>query len=234
MSMDQKDIRAGRTPARLAVLISGSGSNLQALIDACQTGRLDADIGLVISNRPDAYGLERARRAGIETAIIDHRQFADRASFDQALAERLEQADVDWVVLAGFMRILTPEFVLRFLGRMINIHPSLLPRHPGLDTHARALEAGDEVHGATVHFVTPTVDAGPAILQGWLTVDATETAEQLRHRVHVLEHRIYPQALRWLIDGSVGFDGEQATWLNRPIQTAGELKADGTLQPPKT
>lgn len=220
--------------ARLAVLISGNGSNLQALIDACDTGTLDADITLVISNRPNAFGLERARRAGIETAVIDHRQFPDRAGFDRALAERLEQAEVDWIVLAGFMRILTPEFVQRFLGRMINIHPSLLPRHPGLDTHARALEAGDEEHGATVHFVTPTVDAGPAILQGRLAVKPGESAEALQQRVHEMEHRIYPQAVAWLVSGKVAFEGDQASWLGHPIRTPGLLDESARLTPPTT
>jgi len=220
--------------ARLAVLISGNGSNLQALIDACASGGLNADITLVISNRADAFGLERARRAGIKTAVIDHRQFTDRASFDRALADRLEQVGADWIVLAGFMRILTPEFVQRFLGRMINIHPSLLPKHPGLNTHARAIEAGDEKHGATVHFVTPTVDAGPAILQGQLAVAPGESAEALQQRVHTLEHRIYPQALRWLIEGAIGFDGETATWEGRPVRTVGRLTADGQLLPPET
>ncbi|WP_407275217.1 phosphoribosylglycinamide formyltransferase [Halothiobacillus sp. DCM-1] len=199
-------------PARLCVLISGSGSNLQAILDACRDGQLPAEVVCVLSNRADAYGLARARAAGVETAWIDHRAFPDRAAFDAALAERIDAAQPDWIVLAGFMRILTEGFVTRFLGRLINIHPSLLPKYPGLDTHARALAAGDAEHGATVHFVTPTVDAGPPIIQGVLGLTAADTPDSVKARVHALEHRIYPEALRLLIDGAVRFDAGQALW----------------------
>ena len=209
------------SPARLCVLISGSGSNLQAILDACANGTLAAEVVRVISNRADAYGLERARAAGIATEIIDHRTFADRAAFDAALAERIDACQPDWIVLAGFMRILTAGFVAHFLGRLINIHPSLLPKFPGLDTHARALAAGEPEHGATVHFVTPTVDAGPPIIQGVLPLTATADVPTIQHRVHALEHRIYPEALRLLISGAVRFEAGTAVWRDgrtAPIQ----------------
>ncbi|MHB8919925.1 MAG: phosphoribosylglycinamide formyltransferase [Halothiobacillus sp.] len=194
------------------MLISGNGSNSQAMIDACARGSVAADIVQVISNRPDAFGLVRAQNAGIPTAILDHKNFPDRAGFDAALADLIEQSQPDWVVLAGFMRILTPEFVQRFLGKLINIHPSLLPKYPGLDTHARALEAGDAQHGATVHFVTPTIDAGPVIIQGVLTIQPHESLESLTARVHQLEHRIYPAALAALVAGDVKFEDARTVW----------------------
>ena len=198
--------------ARVCVLISGNGSNLQALIDACARHEMPAEIIQVISNRADAFGLQRAQKAGIPTAVLDHKAFSDRAAFDAALADLISQSQPDWVVLAGFMRILTPEFVQRFIGKLINIHPSLLPRHPGLNTHARALAAEDTEHGATVHFVTPTVDAGPAIIQGVCAVQAEESAESLQARVHQLEHQIYPLALAALVAGAVRYEHGQAQW----------------------
>jgi phosphoribosylglycinamide formyltransferase-1 len=198
--------------ARLCVLISGNGSNLQALLDACAKNELAADVIQVISNRADAFGLQRAQKAGIPTAVLDHKTFSDRAAFDTALAETIARCQPDWVVLAGFMRILTPEFVQRFLGKLINIHPSLLPSHPGLNTHARALAARDAEHGATVHFVTPTVDAGPAIIQGVLAVEPDESVESLQARVHQLEHQIYPAALAALVAGEVHYAHGQAVW----------------------
>jgi phosphoribosylglycinamide formyltransferase-1 len=200
--------------ARVCVLISGNGSNLQALIDACAKNLIAADIVHVISNRADAFGLQRAHKAKIPTAVLDHKAFADRAAFDLALADLIARCQPDWVVLAGFMRILTPEFVQRFLGKLINIHPALLPRHPGLNTHARALAARDTEHGATVHFVTPTVDAGPAIIQGVLAVQPEESVESLQARVHQLEHQIYPTALAALVAGEVHYAQGQAVWAN--------------------
>lgn len=198
--------------ARVCVLISGNGSNLQALMDACADHKMPAEIIQVISNRADAFGLQRAQKAGIPTAVLDHKTFRDRAAFDTALADLISQSQPDWIVLAGFMRILTPEFVQRFLGKLINIHPALLPRHPGLNTHARALAAQDTQHGATVHFVTPTVDAGPAIIQGVLTIQAEESVELLQARVHNLEHQIYPLALAALVAGAVRYENGQAKW----------------------
>lgn len=198
--------------ARLCVLISGSGSNLQAIMDACHGHMLNATIVHVISNRADAYGLVRAQHAQIPTSVLDHRKFTDRPSFDAELADLIDQSRPDFVVLAGFMRILTPEFVERFLGKLINIHPSLLPKYPGLDTHARALAAGDSEHGATVHFVTPTVDAGPPIVQGVLPVLPDDSVDTLKARVHQLEHVIYPHALDQLIKGNVRYSKQHAHW----------------------
>lgn len=187
---------------RVAVLISGSGTNLQALIDARQHGALGpAELVGVFSNRPGAGGLERAERAGIPTCVIDHRQYADRSAFDQAMQAALESWQPDLLVLAGFMRILTEPFVTRYAGRMLNIHPSLLPRYPGLNTHARALAAGDAEHGATIHFVTGELDGGPAILQARVPIKASDTAEQLAARVQRKEHQIYPAVVRWFSEG---------------------------------
>lgn len=209
---DHPDSKVRASKARLCVLISGSGSNLQAIMDACQSGQLNAQVALVISNRADAYGLIRAQQAHIPTITLDHRRFATRSDFDSALAKHIDQVDPDYIVLAGFMRILTPGFVEHFLGKMINIHPSLLPKYPGLDTHERALAAGDHEHGATVHFVTPTVDAGPPIVQGILNVQPDDSVARLKSRVHQLEHVIYPHALNRLINGAVYFQAHQAHW----------------------
>lgn len=198
--------------ARLCVLISGSGSNLQAIMDACRGHNLDAEVAQVISNRADAYGLIRAQQAQIPTQVLDHKTFADRPSFDAALADLIDQSQPDFVILAGFMRILTTGFVEHFLGRLINIHPSLLPKYPGLNTHARALASGDSEHGATVHFVTPTVDAGPPIVQGILNVLPDDSVDTLKARIHQLEHVIYPYALDQLIKGNVCYRQQHAHW----------------------
>ncbi len=186
---------------RLVVLISGHGSNLQALMDAQRRNELGGGrIVAVISNRAEAFGLERARRAGIPAECLNHKDFPNREAFDAALQQRIETYRPDLIVLAGFMRILTPGFVRHFAGKMINIHPSLLPKYPGLDTHARALAAGDQEHGASVHFVTEGVDEGPVIVQGRVTVLPEDTVESLQQRVHTIEHQIYPQAVRMLCE----------------------------------
>jgi len=201
-----------KAKARLVVLASGNGSNFQAIIDACESGRLDAEIVLLVVNRPGAYALERAAQHGIPGRLIDHKAYADRESFDKALADAVDEARPDWVIMAGFMRILTDAFVERFRGRLINIHPSLLPKYPGMDTHARALEAGDRQHGATVHFVTPTVDDGPPIVQGRLEIFDNDDVAALKQRIHGIEHRIYPLAIDWLVQGKIDFDrAEQQT-----------------------
>jgi phosphoribosylglycinamide formyltransferase-1 len=187
---------------RVAVLISGRGSNMVALIEAAKAEDYPAEIVLVVSNQPDAAGLARAREAGIETAIIDHLQFGeDRGSFEQALDAQLQQHHTDLVCLAGFMRLLTPSFVRRWSGRMLNIHPALLPQFKGLHTHRRALEAGVERHGATVHFVVPEMDSGPIVAQESVPVLEDDTEETLARRVLEVEHRIYPQALRLVAEG---------------------------------
>ncbi len=201
------------SPPRTAILISGSGTNLQAFIDRAASGGLEASIELVLSNRADAYGLERARAAGIPTAVISHRDFDSREAFDRAVAERLDEAGVTLVVLAGFMRILSPWFVQRYLGRLLNVHPALLPLYPGLDTHRRVLAAGDSHHGSTVHFVTEELDAGPCILQGRLPVAPSGDAEELMQRVQRVEHQIYPEALNWVATGKARFADEQA-WID--------------------
>lgn len=180
---------------RVVVLISGSGSNLQAIMDACNNTDSGAAVCAVLSNKASAYGLQRAADNGIATAVVDHTLFGSRAEFDQALREQIDAFAPDLVVLAGFMRILTPEFVTHYLGRMINIHPSLLPKYPGLHTHRRALEAGDSEHGATVHFVTAELDGGPAIVQAKVAVLPGDTEETLASRVLEREHRLYPLAV---------------------------------------
>ncbi|MGD9710297.1 MAG: phosphoribosylglycinamide formyltransferase [Halothiobacillaceae bacterium] len=184
---------------RIVVLISGHGSNLQALIDAERRNELGGGhIVAVISNRAEAFGLERARKAGIPTEVLSHKDFPERADFDAALMARIDAHRPDLVVLAGFMRILTSAFVHHYAGRLINIHPSLLPKYPGMNTHARAIEAGEAEHGATVHFVTEGVDEGPIILQGRVPILPDDTPETLQQRVHAIEHKIYPEAVRML------------------------------------
>jgi phosphoribosylglycinamide formyltransferase 1 len=187
--------------ARLAVLISGRGSNLQAFIDACNEGSLEATICVVISNNPDAPGLEKAANAGIETRCIDHRDFETREDFDRALVAELIPFEADLVILAGFMRILTPEFIASFPDRLLNIHPSLLPKYAGLNTHQRALDAGDQEAGVTVHFVTLELDGGPPVIQAVVPVLAEDSADTLAARVIEQEYVIYPIAAKWFLTG---------------------------------
>ena len=194
---------------RVAVLISGRGSNMAALIEAAKAPDYPATIVLVISNRPGAQGLERAKAAGIETAVIDHTAFPDRPSFEAALTDRLEQAKVDLICHAGFMRIVTENYVEHWRDRLINIHPSLLPSFPGLHTHERALEAGVAEHGCTVHFVRTAVDAGPIIAQAKVPVLPGDTPETLAARVLVEEHKLYPKALALVASGRVRVEGER-------------------------
>lgn len=202
-------------PSRqIAVLISGSGSNLQAILDSCKSGQIDADICLVLSNKEKAYGLERAKIAGIPTRVLDHREFETREEYDTALVSVLSEYHPDLVVLAGFMRILTPIFTDAFAGRLINIHPSLLPQYPGLHTHRRALENGDSEHGATVHFVTHKLDGGPAILQGRIAIQSEDNEDRLASRVLTeVEHRIYPLAVQWFVEGRLEMR-EGKAWLD--------------------
>ena len=189
---------------RVAVLISGRGSNMVALIAAARAQDYPAEIILVVSNTPNAAGLERARHSGIETAVINHRSSADdREAFERALDAELRAHRIDLVCLAGFMRLLTPWFVNQWKGRLLNIHPALLPLFKGLDTHRRAIEAGVERHGATVHFVVPEMDSGPVIAQDSVPVLAGDTEETLAARVLEVEHRIYPHALRLVAEGQV-------------------------------
>ena len=194
---------AGRR--RVAVLISGRGSNMASLIEATQDPAYPAEIVLVVSNRPEAGGLERARAAGIATAVVDHKGHPDRASFDAALDATLRQHGIEIVCLAGFMRILTPGFVESWAGRMLNIHPSLLPAFKGTDTHARALAAGVARHGCTVHFVTPELDSGPIVAQAEVPVIPGDTEATLAARVLAQEHLLYPRALALVASGQAAF-----------------------------
>ena len=196
---------------RVAILISGRGSNMTALIEAAQVKDYPAEIALVVSNRPDAAGLEFASKNGIATAIVDHKSFANREAFDAALQEQLERSRIEIVCLAGFMRMLTTTFVEKWRGRMINIHPSLLPELKGLHTHARALAAGMKIHGCTVHFVEPELDSGPIILQEKVPVHASDTEETLAARVLEAEHRTYPEALKILAEGKKFGNGASIT-----------------------
>ncbi len=215
---------AAKVPV-IVVLISGSGSNLQAIIDQVESKEIHARIGAVISNKEDAYGLERARKADIETQVVDHRSYESREHFDAAMIRKIEQYRPDLVVLAGFMRILTPDFVRRYEGRMLNIHPSLLPKYPGLNTHLRALEAGDKEHGVTVHFVTPELDSGPNVIQAKVPVTDQDTPETLALRVQQQEHVIYPIAVKWFVQGRLTMNQQQA-FLDGDSMPAGGLVLD--------
>lgn len=198
---------------RLAVLISGSGSNLQAIIDASEVNQINAEIAVVISNKPAAGGLEKAKKHGIACEVLNHQKFSSRADFDSELKKLIDSYQVDLVVLAGFMRILTPEFVEYFSGRMMNIHPSLLPLYQGLHTHRRALEAGDKEHGVTVHFVTAELDGGPSIIQARVPVKEKDSEENLANRVLKEEHYIYPKAVGWFCEGRLKMQ-DGGAWLD--------------------
>ena len=206
----------------LVVLISGNGSNLQSIIDAIEAGRLKAKIDLVISNNPNAYGLERATRHNIPSLIIDHRQFQRAELFDAEVARKLEYLNPDYILLAGFMRILGSALVHQFTGRMLNIHPSLLPHYKGLNTYQRALDNQELYHGVSIHLVTAELDGGPAILQGSYSIDSGETAEDLQRKGSALEHQMYPQLLGWLSEGKSTIAGDQIfhdqILLDAPIQ----------------
>jgi len=206
------------TPALpIVVLISGSGSNLQAIIDAVQNNGLPVEICAVISNRPDAYGLERARAANIPAEVIDHKAFGSRAEYEVALQQLIDQHQPALVVLAGYMRILGNAFVDHYQGRMLNIHPSLLPAFPGLNTHQRALDAAVAEHGASIHFVTNELDGGPVVLQAAITVLPDDNAKTLAERVHTQEHQIYPLAIRWFAEGRLTATATAALFDQQPL-----------------
>lgn len=207
--------------ARLAILISGRGSNLQAFIDACECQALNAEIAVVISNNPDAEGLQKAASAGIPTRCIDHRSYSSRESFDRALLAEVQSWAADAVILAGFMRILTPVFIQPFSGSLLNVHPSLLPRYPGLHTHQRALDAGDSQGGVTVHFVTLELDGGPPIIQARVPILPGDTAQTLADRVIEKEHLIYPLAAQWLVEGRLQLTNNGASLDGEPIPATG-------------
>jgi phosphoribosylglycinamide formyltransferase-1 len=205
----------------IVILISGRGSNMQAIVEAHEAGQLaGGQIAAVVSNRPQAAGLAWAAARGIATAVVDHTTFADRETFDTALADTLNRFNPDLVVLAGFMRILTAGFTQRFAGRMMNIHPSLLPAFTGLHTHERAIATGCKLAGATVHFVTAELDHGPIIAQGCVPILTGDTADTVAARVLKIEHQLYPQAVRWFVQDRLSIDGLQ-------VAIAGEAEEDG-------
>lgn len=208
---------------RVAVLISGSGSNLQALIDGQQAGDLPIEIVAVISNRPDVYGLTRAAQADIPTVLLDHKAFSNREEFDQQLMQVIDDYSPDLVVLAGFMRILTPQFTQHYLGRMLNIHPSLLPKFQGLHTHQRALDARETRHGVTVHFVTAELDGGPSAIQASVPIINSDDASSLAKRVQRQEHIIYPLAVKWFAEGRLVMKENRAYLDNELLPEHGYL-----------
>ena len=194
----------------IVVLISGSGSNLQAIIDACSSGFIPGRISAVISNKASAYGLVRANETGLSTQVLSHKAYQDRDKYDLALIDAIDQHQPDLVVLAGFMRILTPAFVQHYHGRLLNIHPSLLPKYQGLNTHQRAIDNNDTEHGCSVHFVTEQLDGGPVILQAKVPVFSDDDAQTLAERVHEQEHRIYPLVVRWFCQNRLQQQTDQA------------------------
>ena len=198
---------------RIVILISGRGSNMEAIVNACKSGSLNGTVAAVISNRPDAKGLSTASAAGIETEAIDHKAYESRDSFDRALAEAIDSYRPDVLVLAGFMRILTETFVAKFLGKMINVHPSLLPDYPGLNTHQRAIDNGDDEAGATVHYVTGELDGGPAILQGRVAIREDDTADALAARILPTEHQMLVTAVAWHLEGRL-MHGDSGAFLD--------------------
>ncbi len=214
-----------KQPIQIAILISGSGSNLQAIIDHQKQHPQDYEIALVISNKADAYGLIRAQNSCIPTEVIDHTLFKSRESFDQTLQQTIDKRQIDLIVLAGFMRILTPQFTQHFLGKMINIHPSLLPKYTGLNTHQRALEAGDTEHGLSIHFVTPELDSGPVILQAKVPVTPQDTEKSLKEKVHQQEHQAYPKVIEWFAVGKLSFQDNQAWFEQTPLSKPQQLNA---------
>ncbi len=208
-------------PCRVVVLISGSGSNLQALIDGQKDGSLDIEIAAVVSNKATAFGLSRAQGAGIATETLSHRDFSDREGYDQALMQLIDGYEPELLVLAGFMRILTEGFTEHYLGRTLNIHPSLLPKYPGLHTHQRALDAGDSEHGVSVHFVTAQLDGGPVIAQAKVPVHSNDTADDLAARVLQQEHRLYPAVVQWFAQGRLKLSDDKAYLDEQPLPVHG-------------
>jgi len=219
------------TPS-IVILISGSGSNLQAIIDAVAEGKIHASISAVISNHPDALGLKRAQAANIDTIVIDHTEFAERSQFDQTLTNQVAKLKPDLVVLAGFMRILSEEFITQFEERLLNIHPSLLPEFKGIQTHRRALEANKKQHGASVHFVSNELDSGPVVIQARIPVLSDDNEKTLAERVLQQEHVIYPIAIEWFVSGRVKLLNNQVYFDDKPIAEAATWISN-TLSLPK-
>lgn len=222
----KKPDHSTQNPLPIVILISGYGSNLQAIIDAIDSKNLSADIRAVISNKKDAYGLERAKKAGIPVEVVQHTDFENREAFDKALIGKIDQYQPGLVVLAGFMRILTEDFVNHYQGRMMNIHPSLLPKFQGLNTHARALAENEKIHGASVHFVTSDLDSGPIIIQAKVPVLANDNEKSLAERVHEQEHRIYPLAIQWFAKGRLCMKEQNAILDGHMLQEPHILQDD--------
>jgi len=206
---------------RIVVLISGGGTNLQAIIDACKTNKIAGEVVAVISNKANVYGLERAKNAGIITTVLAHQNYTSRDDYDQALIAEIEAFSPDLIVLAGFMRILTADFVQHFSGKLLNIHPSLLPKYQGLNTHQRVIDAQDKEHGVSVHFVTEELDGGPVILQAKVPVFTQDTADELASRVHEQEHRIYPLVVKWFCQERLKMHHKQAVLDNNVLPANG-------------
>lgn len=206
---------------RIVILISGTGSNMVAIAEAVKAEEIDAEIAGIISNRPTAAGLEKAQAMGLHTDLIDHTLYASREEFDHALIRMIEDLKPDLVVLAGFMRILTADFTRYYEGRLLNIHPSLLPKYQGLNTHQRALDAGDDIHGVTVHFVTEELDGGPNAIQAIVPILDIDNATQLQQRVHEQEHIIYPIAVKWFCEGRLSMKGNDALLDGQTLPTSG-------------
>jgi phosphoribosylglycinamide formyltransferase-1 len=217
---------------RVVALISGRGSNLQALIDGAANGELDAEIVAVISNRPDAGGLARAAEAGIATASIDHKAFDSREAFDAALAAEIDRHQPELVVLAGFMRILTGDFIRHYEGRLLNIHPSLLPKYQGLHTHQRAIDAGDSEAGCSVHFATEELDGGPVILQAAVPIEAGDDADALAARVLTREHLAYPAVVQWFAEGRLRMHGQSVILDGQTLSVPASLLSDNRVKIP--
>ncbi|MGI1678567.1 MAG: phosphoribosylglycinamide formyltransferase [Cellvibrionaceae bacterium] len=223
MNSSKQKSHDDKKTCRVVVLISGGGTNLQAIIDEQKNGNLPIEITAVISNRPNVKGLERATLAGIKAETIDHKNFSDRKTFDEALINIIDKHSPDLIVLAGFMRILTPEFVTHYLGKLINIHPSLLPKYPGLHTHQRAIDAGDKEHGVTVHFVTEELDGGPPILQAKVPILDSDTPDTLAQRLLIQEHVIYPLAVKWFAQEKLLLKNGKAYLKNELLPPSGHL-----------
>ena len=221
-----KEVQTQDTKKRIVVLISGNGTNLQAIIDACKLEEYPGEVVGVLSNQADAYGLTRAADSDIKNESISHKSFGSREDYDKALVKAIDAYEPDLIVLAGFMRILTPEFVQHFQGKLINIHPSLLPKYQGLNTHQRAIDAGDKEHGVSVHFVTEELDGGPVILQAKVPVFDGDVADDLAQRVHEQEHRIYPLVVKWFCEERLSMNDETALMDGSVLSASGYASED--------
>ena len=219
--MPSNDIANKHSTKNIVVLISGGGTNLQAIIDACKSENYPGNVVGVISNKADAYGLTRAENAGIAHGVLSHKDFDCRENYAQALIKKIDSYQADVIVLAGFMRILTPDFVQHYQGKLINIHPSLLPKYQGLHTHQRAIDAGDKEHGVSIHYVTEELDGGPVILQAKVPIFDGDTAEELALRVHEQEHRIYPLVIKWCCNQRISMQNDKVLFEGDTLPASG-------------